>query len=102
MAVTGWLLDIPILTSFAPRLSRLSMNTAFGFILIAVSLVFLNEEAPGPRPLIAGTCASIVLAVGVLSLSEYTFGTDFGIDRLLFPRGAVNPDAPLPFRMAPM
>ncbi|MBA4312543.1 MAG: hypothetical protein C0417_07925, partial [Chlorobiaceae bacterium] len=101
-AIIGWIFDIPILKSIYPNLVSMKANTAIGFILSGISLWFLiDEQTKQWKIYFAQACAVIVALLGGLSLAQYLFGIDFGIDQLLFkePVGAVETSNP--GRMAP-
>ena len=100
--LVGWMLDIAVLKSVFPGLATMKANTALGFILSGLSLWLLHTESTAPRTRrIAQACAVIVSLSGLLTLGEYIFGWDLGIDQLLFKdlRGAVGTLSP--GRMAP-
>ncbi len=100
--LVGWMLDIAVLKSVFPGLATMKANTALGFILSGLSLWLLHTESTAPRTRrIAQACAVIVSLLGLLTLGEYIFGWDLGIDQLLFKdlRGAVGTLSP--GRMAP-
>jgi PAS domain S-box-containing protein len=77
-------------------------NTALCFILFGASLWMLVPEETGKKVRsIAKVFALIGTIIGALTLGEYIFDLDFGIDQLLFqePAGAV--ETFYPGRMAP-
>lgn len=83
--LSGWLFNIQRLLNALPGLTPMTPNTAVCFILSGVSLWALTKEQPSRRVQIIGrVCASITTAVGALTLFEYAFGANFGIDQLLF------------------
>ncbi len=62
----------------------MKMNMAVSILLAGAALLLLWPERPILRSRILGTiAASIVLGIGVLTLSEYVLGWDLGIDQLL-------------------
>jgi hypothetical protein len=68
-------------------------NTALCFILFGASLWMLVPEQTGQKVRsIARVFAFIGTIIGALSLSEYIFDLNLGIDQLLFhePAGAVE------------
>ncbi len=100
--LVGWLLDIPFLKSVIPGLFAMKVNTALCFILAGVALGLLeNEAATPPLRRIGQACAAMVSLMGLLTLSEYLFGWDLGIDQFLIEElpGAVGTSHP--GRMAP-
>ena len=75
--------------------STMKPNTAIAFVLAAVSL-WLQRGSPA-HPLerrVALGCATAVAAIGLVTLAEYLFAWDPGIDRWIFPK---PPDAVTPF-----
>jgi signal transduction histidine kinase len=82
-------------------------NTAIGFILLGGALWLRSwarrSEAarPGAERL-AQACAVAVALLGLLSLSEWIFGWDLGIDQLLFHETAGAFGTPRPALMAPI
>jgi PAS domain S-box-containing protein len=98
----GWLLDVPSLKSVLPGFVTMKANTAVGFILAGVSLALLGRAARSARiRRLSQACAGGTALLGLLTLSQYLFGWNLGIDQLLFraPAGAVG--ALFPGRMAP-
>jgi signal transduction histidine kinase len=93
LVLVGWKYDITVLKSLSPTLVSMKANTAICFVLSGISLWLLQTKrvnrAHGLR--IAEVCGLIVAAVGFLSMVEYWFGLDLGIDQLVFiePPGAV-------------
>ncbi|MBI4810657.1 MAG: PAS domain S-box protein, partial [Ignavibacteriales bacterium] len=71
----------------------MKVNTAAAFILSGISLWFLiDERAKRWKIYFAQVCAFIVALIGGLSLAQYLFGINIGIDQLLFtePVGAIE------------
>jgi PAS domain S-box-containing protein len=104
VVLMGWLLDIPVLKSFHPRLFSMKANTAAGMALSGVALWLLQTKQAEHRfnRRFAQGCALVTTTVGLLTLLEYVFRANFGIDQLLFrePPGAVI--AGYPGRMSPI
>ena len=96
MVFVGWMFDIPLLKSVHPNFVAMKANTAFSFLLTGISLWLLQEKEsalPGKvARRMAQICAGIVALIGFLTLGEYLFGWNLGIDQLLFkePLGAVG------------
>ena len=100
LVIVGWIYDIDILKSFLPGLVAMKANTALNLILSGASL-WLSQTSPTGkfgrvRWYAMQACASIVLLVSGLTLTEYFFGWDLGIDQLLFkePVGTVGTFTP--------
>jgi len=98
----GWILHIPLLESFIPGVVAMKANTAIAFILSAVSVWILNTnpEKRWPRS-VAEVSAIITLLLSALTLLEYLFTADFGVDQLLFQESADAFGTFNPGRMAP-
>jgi len=95
LVLLGWLLDSePLKAGIAGR-STMKPNTAIAFVLAAVSL-WLQRRSPAARleRRVALGCATAVAAIGLVTLAEYWFAWDPGIDRWVFP---ASPDAVTPF-----
>ena len=104
--LAGWMLHIQIVKSILPRQVAVKANTAACFILIGFALWVLGKEqlqrAAGWKlgAKIAAVAASVV---GLLSLLEFLFGWDLGIDQLLFTAGAEDiPGSVRPGLMSPL
>jgi signal transduction histidine kinase len=84
LAIIGWQFDILIFKRILPSLPVISPNTAFSFVLIGLILFFSNIGTNGRlRPLFF-IFSSAVALFGFLTLLEYIFGINFGIDNLIY------------------
>jgi signal transduction histidine kinase len=102
VVLAGWALDVPTLKSIHPNLISMKANTALCFALIGAALWLLEAGLANPVRLWAGRFfAGLVALVGLLSLGEYLFGWDLGIDQLLFREDAGAVGTINPGRMAP-
>jgi diguanylate cyclase (GGDEF)-like protein len=82
-AIYGWAFNIPILRTILPNSPTYYPNSAFGFSLAAVALIYASTRSRHSRllqTLLGSTSAVIALA----TLAEYTFGVNLHIDELLF------------------
>lgn len=106
LVLCGWAFDIPLLKSLLPGLADMKANAAAAFVLGGASLWWSGPPAAAtaPRPAVwaARLLAAIVGGLGLLTLGEYAFGWDLGIDQLLFDDAGLSPGAPFPGRMALM
>jgi hypothetical protein len=101
MVLTGWLFDVSALKAVVPGLATMKPNTAMAFFLAGMSLWLLQEEGSGRWVWgLAYGCALAVALVGFLTLMEYLWRWDPGIDRLLFPRAPQSSEAAAPGRMS--
>ncbi len=78
----GWLFDISTLKSILPVWISMKANTALCFMLLGAGLFFINKNKP--KLFLSRLFASFVIALALLTLSEYVFGTNLGIDELIF------------------
>ncbi|HKI53128.1 MAG TPA: ATP-binding protein [Anaerolineales bacterium] len=99
IVLIGWFLDISAYKSILPNLPTMKFNTALNFLLAGVSLLFLREENSKHEKRIGQVFASLILVIALLTLSEYLFRRDLGIDQLLI-KDLVTPSDAYPGRMA--
>jgi len=98
----GWLFGIPVLKSVIPGLASMKANTALGFVAGGTSLWLLQTQQGSLwRRRLAHLCAALIVLLGALSLSEYVFGVQLGIDQLLFNDDSLPLATLAPGRMAP-
>jgi PAS domain S-box-containing protein len=101
LSAAGWILGIPLLAQGLPSLPPMPPNTAFALVLGAVAtLLSPKEERPTKHSLFACPLAIIVSVFGLLTLGEYTFGVNFGIDQI-FIQGVATAMQPYPGRPSP-
>lgn len=91
LVLTGWVLGIDAMRSLVPGLTRMKANTAVCFIFMGFALLCLNPRrattlstSQHTRLWFGRMAVAVVAVIAVLSLSEYVFDLDFGIDQLLF------------------
>jgi signal transduction histidine kinase len=86
-ALVGWQFDISILKRIMSSLPIIAPNTAGAFFLGGIILYIgatMKPEEKGFIRLLSYAISSIILLLGFLTLIEYFFGMNLGIDRLLF------------------
>jgi signal transduction histidine kinase/ActR/RegA family two-component response regulator len=96
VVLAGWAIHSTSLIQVAPNLAPMQRNTALGFILTGLAL--LGIVIGKPKLTFSGSAATITLAA--VTLLEYLFRVNFGIDELLgvaYIRNEVTD----PGRMAP-
>ena len=114
LVLLGWVLDLPTLKSILPHYVTMKVNAAFCFFLLGAALwLFLipspslsdatddRKNTAARRRRLAGACVVLVMALALLTLSQYLFQWNLGIDELFFRE---EPDAiatSSPGRMAP-
>ena len=86
VVLAGWLFDKSALKSIVPAFGTMRINTALCFILSGITL-YLLENAPSIsqfRKNAAYFFTFLILLIGSLSLSNYIFGWDGGINHLFW------------------
>ncbi len=79
------MLDIPTLKSILPSLVTMKTNTALAFLLSGVLLWLLQKKQVNQwMHRIGQVCSFTVAMIGLLTLSQYLFGWNLGIDQLVF------------------
>jgi diguanylate cyclase (GGDEF)-like protein/PAS domain S-box-containing protein len=97
----GWWLNLPVLKSILPQLASMKANSALGFLLGGLALWLLQTKSNQPRLLLLRrACAVLVTLIGLLTLSEYLFHGNLGIDQLLVTDNSIG--EPFPGRMVPV
>lgn len=96
--MTGWILDLPLVKGVLPGLVTMKVNTALAFIAAGVSLWLAHAVPTLRRRWVGAMLAAAIVAIGALSLAEYVWTVDLGIDQLLF---LDDPGVTAPGRMAP-
>jgi PAS domain S-box-containing protein len=80
LVIAGWLLDIMILKHVLPGLVSMKFNTALAFVLLGIGLLALVNESDRKNQRVRQVCAAAILILGSLTLSEYLFNWNLGID----------------------
>ena len=92
-ALMGWIFNIVMLKSVLPGYVTMKANAALCFILTGLSLYLTaNGDKNNKTRLAADVCAILAAVIGFITLSEYLFGWNLGIDELVFkePQGAAG------------
>jgi signal transduction histidine kinase/ActR/RegA family two-component response regulator len=85
LVLLGWLWKIELFTTFVSDRITMKPNTAIGFLFLGLALFLLTSYSKGRKAqLWCAASATAVILVGLLTLSEYLFHVDLGIDQLLF------------------
>jgi len=96
--LVGWFSHTPTLIQFGPQLPPMTRNAAACSLLCGLALLMVVLS--GPRWLTIA-CAGIVSAITILTVGEYVFGVNVGIDDLLgLPYIPIRVSSP--GRMAPV
>ncbi|HUS05784.1 MAG TPA: ATP-binding protein [Bryobacteraceae bacterium] len=97
LVLIGWQFDISSLKNVLPHFTTMKANTAICFLAQGSALWFSQSRTRRRSRLIISGLAAFSSAVALLTLSEYAFGWNLGIDEMLFRDFRSSP----PGRMAP-
>ena len=95
--LAGWFFHFPALFQLRPEWPPVTRNAAACFVLCGLALLILVHGKPN---WIVVACAGLVGAVSLLTIVEYIFGVNAGIDELLGP-AYVTVTSSSPGRMYP-
>src|SRR3954452_22607239 len=99
VVLLGWAFHIQGFKMILPGEMAMLPNTALVFVLMSFSLALLRIETSGVFQRRAGKlCALAGLLFAALTLGEYLFGGQLGIDTWLFPEAVIRTKAPFPGR----
>jgi len=102
VVLVGWRLDVAAMKSIFPGLISMKANTALGMLLCGSTLAVLSFKNAGPQSrFLTKVTAAAVMALGLLTLSEYVFGWEFGMDQWLFHDAGALVGTSQPGRMSP-
>jgi PAS domain S-box-containing protein len=101
MVLLGWVTDQMALKTVLPGFVSMKANSALCFSLAGLSLGLAGQSgASVTLRRLQTACALLVAAIGGLTLGEYFFGLDAGIDQLLFMAPMETTSNAPPGRMA--
>lgn len=106
LALGGWMFGIPQLTTVLPGYATMKPVTALCFLLCGISLWLQDGAGMAPtaaviiKQKLATVLALIAALIGLLSICQYLFVQDFGIDLLLFRDKMRGEGQPYPGRMS--
>ncbi|MEG4284974.1 PAS domain S-box protein [Microcoleus sp. A006_D1] len=107
--ILGWIFDLQLLKSILPGLVSMKANTAVCFILGGFSL-FLQQRRRAKLTtikhqkidnLLIYSSSFLIILISLLTLVQYSFNLDLGIDQLLFQESPSLTSSSAPGRMAP-
>jgi PAS domain S-box-containing protein len=102
LVLGGWVFDILPLKSAFLGFATMKFNTAVAMVALGIALRLANEEhAPNLKRYAMSFCALIATLIGFLTLIEYIFSQDLGIDQLLV-KDTLTPESSYPGRMSPV
>ena len=100
--LAGWVGNIGFLRTPLPNLPTMMPNTAAAFLLCGAAL-FSKTLSPKNRlaRYLGTACSAAVVLIGAVTLGQYVFGYDAGIDTILLPAGDSTAPSGFLGRMAP-
>ena len=107
--ILGWIFDLQLLKSILPGLASMKANAAVCFILGGFSLFLLQRrraELTARNHQKIANClifssSFLIILISLLTVVQYSFNVDLGIDQLLFKDSSTLTGAGTPGRMAP-
>ena len=91
LVLIGWQLDLSLLKIVIPGHSSMKANTAVCFLCAGISLLLQTRHwSFANTARIASINATVVNIIAFVTICQYVFGWNFGIDELLF----ADPDSP--------
>lgn len=96
VVLAGWITGIQILKTFIPNSPSVKVNAAIAFICLGFGLLFMQERknlVVRNRTAAKGL-AMIVGLIGAISLAEYLFHWNAGVDQILFQETSTGTTSP--------
>src|SRR5579864_9115512 len=85
LAAAGWIFNIELLKAVYPTFPEMQPNTVLGLVLASIAILFSGDNRRAQKNgLVPCTIGAIISLFGLLTLSEYIWGWDLGIDRIFF------------------
>ena len=100
LVMIGWFYDISVLKSVIPGLISMKFNTAICFLLIGLCLLLLDHPKKNITKPFISIAALMVLTVSTVTLCEYIFNLNLGIDEYLWREGPGTPGTMYPGRIS--
>lgn len=95
IAIVGWITHRPTLIQLLPTLAPMQVNTAICLLYTSIAIFFLKKHNG-----ISAVFCYLILIIAVLTLIQYIFTIDTGIDFLLISKARVVGNI-IPGRMSP-
>jgi PAS domain S-box-containing protein len=105
IVLIGWILQIGILKSIFPAYATMKPLAAVSFLLLGLRLFLTPETASKAgstwlQRFVRPACLFTVFALALMTLIEYVFGLNLGIDTALFSRATLGEADRYPGRMS--
>ncbi|AZZ36306.1 hypothetical protein CIK05_05710 [Bdellovibrio sp. qaytius] len=106
LVLMGWIFEINFLKTVIPGYISMKANTSLGLLFLAISLFFFEDPEKythhKPTRWAANFFATLTFLIGALTLTQYLFDVNFGIDEFFFI-DPIRPGARFPAgRLAPI
>jgi PAS domain S-box-containing protein len=103
VVLAGWVLQVEALKSLIPGADPMKPNMAAAILLCGAALSLLSRKAlTKPIRIGAAALAATVTLLSALTIGEYLFDRDVGIEHWLIGGVGADPEVPHPGRMAPV
>jgi PAS domain S-box-containing protein len=103
LALAGWVLHIEALKSIIPGADPMKPNMAAAILLCGAALSLLSRKTlTKPIRIGAAAIAATVIILSALTIGEYVFNRDLGIEHWLVGDIRADLEVPHPGRMAPI
>jgi signal transduction histidine kinase len=89
LVLVGWAGNIAVLKSVIPGFISMKANTAVGLMTLSLASLLLSHQSSSFQKNLGLLLAALIFLLAILTLCEYLFTKDFGIDEFLF----LDPDA---------
>jgi hypothetical protein len=90
LTAIGWIFDIGLLTQVHPALPRMQPNTALALLLGAVAILLTGDDRRSRKSCLAACVIAVMVSLlGLLTLGEYIFAWNLGIDGIFIDGTAV-------------
>ncbi len=96
VVLVGWYINNATLIQVFPIFVPMQFNTALGFLVCGIGVLLQSYS----RNRLAMACGLIAVVIGFLTLLQYVFNVNFGIDQLLMEH-YITVETSHPGRMAP-
>ncbi|MEX0982188.1 MAG: hypothetical protein WDZ47_08895 [Bacteroidales bacterium] len=100
LVFAGWQFDINELKSVIPGRASMKANTAFAFLFSGIALTLISRQEKRIKQVIR-LLGSLVAVIGLLTIYQFIFNADLGIDEILFKEVENAVKTVHPGRMAP-
>lgn len=100
LVIVGWGFDITFLKSLSPVMTSMKTNSAICFIVLGILLFILAKKGKATLPLYI--LSSFVAIIALISIAEYVFDSNIGIDELIFKDDQQTYGKMRPGRMSPI